>query len=221
MNSVELRMPAVSRLFEKAPAVAYYWMRAHLRNNLFTHRREWLASKSTKFGRGGGGVKVLQVSDGEPSTVASKDVAYSVAPAARRMPPAAASQGLAQLRAQAFTGSEVLRVHQEGAIIRKKSKLLAVPVRTRPATPAAWKRRNPGKKLVLGFSNGKPRLVEKSKTKRGKVKLRTRFLLVPSVKMDETLRFYESWDSLQQQRDNDFAKVSDRILKDIADGLTS
>jgi len=56
------------------------------------------------------------------------------------------------------------------------------------------------------------------KTKVVRDKLRRRFLLLKSVDMKPTLNFYESWDALGPERAQEFSRISDRILKDIARG---
>lgn len=200
-----------------APAATYYWVRSYLSTSLFAHRKQWLASKSTRFGRGGSGVKVSRVQDGEPPIVRPRDVIFFVAPAARRVSPENAAVGVARLRAEVFTGSEVMQAHQEGAVIRPIGQWLALPV-GRERSVAAWRKKNPRAKLVL-IKGVKPRLAQRTKTKRGKVKLRTKFLLVKNVTLPKTLQLYESWDSLDSMRSADLGRVADRILKDVANGL--
>jgi len=38
------------------------------------------------------------------------------------------------------------------------------------------------------------------------------------VNMDPTLNFYESWDALGGERNQEFSRIADRLTKDIARG---
>jgi hypothetical protein len=233
----------IQKGFEVAPSTSYYWLHGYLLGTLLTHRTRWLAAKSTRFGRGDDrskAIKVWRINEA-PAGFQQNWVVYKLSPDEKRIPnPSAARAALQALQASAFAGSVALEVHQFGTDIDVGSKWLAIPLRTRPGSPKRWRARNPGKHLVVvpdPISKDRLYLAERiryrgrrkrgvvpsdpTKTKVVRDKLRRRFLLVHRIEMERTLKFYDSWDQQAGERDAQFRKISDRILKDIADGKSS
>lgn len=217
----------VRKVFAGMPMVAYFWFRDFLFRSFQRHRMRWFAAKGTRFGREGG-IQVWPINDG-PSAPGNNDVVYSVKPEARRQPDRyLAEAGLEQLRADAFTGNNVLPVHEFGRDIRSPD-WMAIPVRTTEGSPSAWRANNPGKTLVARPSrrDGKILLYEvQQKRGRGRPRagaiprerLRLRFLLTHAVDMKPTLKMYDTWDRLQQDRDELWGEAADKMLRDFERG---
>jgi len=211
--------------FAKAPATAYYWLRGYLGGCFVDHRRYWLANKGTRFGRAGQGskaTKVFPLNQAPEGALRDNWVVYQTNPKQSRVTPEQAPDALKQLSGSAAAGSLVLQLHQEGGELHS-SKWMAIPIRTRPGTPAAWRAANPGKVLIVLADPGRPNrlfLAERIRRKHHD-HLRKRFLLVKSVKLKPTLRFYESWDALEQERAKNLAFCADRIQQDIARGKST
>lgn len=222
--------------FRRAPSSSYYWLRGFMGGELLRHRNTWLRGKGTKFGRGADGVKVHRLNEG-PAAPADKDVIYRVLPKDKRIrEPVSAGRALNLLEASAFAGSVVLRVHQHGEkVAARPDGWMALPIRTRPGSPGAWRARNPGKVLISRPSRRDPNrllLLERSRVagrgrpragqrRRRTERLRLRFMLVKSVQNRPTLKFYETWDALRAARDAEWSKIADRLVKDIARGVTT
>lgn len=220
---------AVGRVLDQAPKVAYFWLRNYLGQILGKHRQVWLRAKGTRFGRGANAIRVLRVNErmGAPGPL---EITYQVQPdAARAGSPGEARRMLDQLRGDIYTGNLVLPIHEFGTDIRS-SRWMAIAVKTRPTTPAAWRRRNPKKTLisrpgrrgnVLLYEvqrtrgRGRPRKGEPPRTKE---RLRLRYVLTRSVQMDPTLRLYGTWDSLRGQRDQAWKRTADRMVRDLERG---
>jgi hypothetical protein len=207
---------------------------------LLKHRVQWLAAKGVRFGRGDDkskAIKVWRINEA-PEGFQDNWVVYRVQPDQKRIQnPGAARAALQSLTATAFAGSIALEVHQFGTDIDVGQTWLAIPLRTRPGSPKLWRERNPEKRLVVVPDPNDPSRLflaeriryrgrrrkgvvarDQDKTKVVRDKLRRRFLLVHRLEMDRTLNFYDSWDQQKGERDAQFSKISDRILKDIADG---
>lgn len=225
--------------FRRGPSTVYYWLRGYLGGAFIAHRTYWLRAKSTKFGRGGANsraTKVFRLNEAT-GTPRPNHVVYSVTPTAKReRDPARAAAALQQLQGAAFAGSIVLEVHQQGRDITSP-KWMAIALRTRPKTPAAWRAKNPAKRLITIRDAKNPNrlyLAERQRklaprpagakatgSKRRRVKrdvLIRRFLLLRRVDMRPTLNFYESWASLAGDRAREFSNISNRILQDLANG---
>lgn len=226
--------------FARAPSSSFFWLRTFLFSSMLAHRTYWLKAKSTKFGRGSDkskAIKVWRINEAPKTAPKPNWVTYRVHPDQKREPDAKrAAALLPTLAGEAAAGSIVLEVHQKGTDIRVPD-WLAIPLRTRPRTPKAWRKENPGKVLVTIPDKARPDrlyLAERiryrgrraagvtprqpEKTKVVRDKLRRRFLLLKFVEMDPTLNFYESWDQQEGNRAKDFAKIGQRILEDIARG---
>jgi hypothetical protein len=241
----ELKTKEIEGLFDKAPSPSYFWLRDFLGQQFGRHRNKWLRAKGTKFGRPSkGGVNVPQLNQGPPGTPPPNFVVYRVEPKDKRFRnPRAATRALNQLGAAAFTGSFVLRIHQFGEDIVSTRKLMAIPVRTR-GTPKEFRARSKNPLIALPARGGtaKALLYERKRvragtrtrlrrTKRGKIarsqpktkvdRLRLRYVLTRRAEMDETLKFYDTWGAMKPERDRAFKRAADRIVRDIARGVTS
>lgn len=237
-NDQFLQVTIDLRQFEKqmreAPSVVYFRLRDFLGATFGKHRQQWLRQKGTRFGRGGAGgrgIRVFKINEG-PTSVADNEVAYHIRPTEQRLPdPASARRGLSQLVAEAFTGNQILPVHEFGRDIRS-SRFMAVPVKTRPKTPKAWLAANPDKRLVWRPSKTNPGtlVVYEVQRKRGRgrprkgepprvqERLRLRFIWTRFVDMKPTLRMYETWDQLASYRGDRFRFAADAIVRDIEGG---
>lgn len=238
---LDVDLEPLARAIEKGPQTSYFWLRTWMFSSLLEHRTKWLKSKSTKFGRGKNGIKVWGINKAPQGGQDDKWVVYRVTPDAKKQTSRrAAEKALSQLRAEAYAGSVALEVHQLGTDIDVGSNWLAIPVgkvtKNNPRSPKKWRAKNPGKQLVTVPDPRRPDVLylaepkryrgrrqkgRKQRNRRKKVVRTTliwRFLLVHRVENDATLNFYESWDGLKSARQTDFARISDRILKDIARG---
>jgi hypothetical protein len=225
----------VQRVIHAMPKVAYFWLREFFGRSFGLHRKQWLATKSTRFGRsteGGKGIRVGNVGHGS-GPLAPNEVRYSVQPTEARQPNrAAAVDGLRRMQAEIATGNEVLGVHQFGATMKPVRRIgLFVPVRTVPGNVRRWRKKYPNKKLLMLPSkrDKSERLIYEVTKKRGRgrprkdgtesrtvEKLRLRFLVKRAVVVKPTLKFYESWDSGASVRTKLFADVADKMLRDLA-----
>lgn len=219
----------------RAPVTVYFWLRNYLGSAFGKHRQQWLRDKGTKFGRGGAGskaTKVWPVNEG-PASPQPQDVTYSVLPRDVRVSERDAAKGLRSLAGEAQAGSLVLRVHEFGQTI--SGKLMALPVRTRPGSPAAWRKANPSKTLVAkpgrggqvllyertrkpGRGRAKPSADGKPSKRRQTEKLRLRFILTRRVTNRATLHMYDTWRKLKAYRDQQWKRALDRIEADFNKG---
>ncbi len=233
--SVRVDVSSLERAMLRAPGVVYFWARNFLGSVFGKHRQQWLRQKGVKFGRGGEGsraIRVFGVNEG-PDRPEDHQVVYHVRPKeARAGAGGSAVRALHDLRAEASTGSTVLAVHEFGTDIRSQ-RWMAVPVKTRPGSPKAWRERYPQKELVLRPGRGgKLLLYEKRKVgARGrprkdqpapqKERMQLRFILTRFVEMDPTLRMYDTWDQLAAYRAQQWQRATERIERDLARGRTS
>tara|TARA_R110002073_G_scaffold326370_1_gene506157 strand:+ start:9558 stop:10337 length:780 start_codon:yes stop_codon:yes gene_type:complete len=237
--SVTIDARVVAKVIARAPKIAHFWLHGFLRKSLLDHRIAWLKSKGPKFGRRGKdgqsrAIKVHRINEG-PNTPREDDVIYRMMPKSQRVGSVKeALAGLNQMSAEAFAGSRILRVHEEGEDIRSKD-LMAIPVKTRPGTPKKWLAKNPNKKLELRPSKkrkGEAVLYEVTKKRsrgRGRPrkgaplpvlreKLRLRFILTRSVDMEPTLNFYGMWGQLRSQRDQLWRGAAERMERQLQKG---
>jgi hypothetical protein len=235
---VKLDFGAVADVIAKAPKIAHFWLQGFLHRSFVLHRLEWFKRKTTQFGRGGGGGKGIRVSpvNQGPASPTEQDVVYRVTPKQQKAASVtAAIQGLEQMSGEAFAGSQVLKVHEFGEDVHagKRRRFLAVPIKTRPGNPAAWLQKYPGKKLELRPSKKHPgegvlyevtKVRGRGRPKKGqdlpalREKLRLRFVLKRVVDMKPTLHFYDTWDQLQEQRDQLLRGAADRMHKQLQEG---
>lgn len=232
-----LRVTIDTTVFEQqmrfAPTVVYYRVRRFLMAAFGKHRQQWLREKGTKFGRGSDprSIRVFRVNEG-PSSPGPNQVVYHVRPGAERINnPSAAEAGLRAMVGEAFTDNEILPVHEFGRDIRT-SRLMAIPVKTRPGNVQDWKRANPDKRLEFRPSKKHPgegvlyevmRKRKRGRPKKGEAptfteKLRLRFILTRFVRMQPKLRMYESWERLAGYRQKAFSITADGIVGDIKAG---
>jgi hypothetical protein len=238
--SVAVDFAEIQAVMDRAPKIVHFWVRGFLELSFIRHRLEWLRRKGTRFGRRsdsstGNAVRVYPVNAG-PAAPKPSDVIYRVDPKEQRAPSVqAAIAGLKTMRAEAFAGSLVLRVHEFGEDVRagKRRRFLAVPIKTRPGSPAEWVKKNPGKKLELRPSKkfpGEGALYEITKVRgRGrprkgqtlpvlKEKLRLRFVLKRIVDMKPTLHFYDTWGQMKEQRDQLWRGAADKMAAQLQKG---
>ncbi len=221
-----------------APMICYFRMRDYFKFMLIRHRAYWLSTKSGGFGRGGGDAgEPIGVSRVQSEREVSKpnEVIYVIKPEAKRASsPREAEILLNRMAATINTGNLVLEVHEEGKDI-KTPNLMAIPVRTglgkagrgQKVTPDNWRKANPGK--VLTLRKGKRGMMflyevvpvfSRANKRKGIEKqhiqdrLRMRFVLTRKVEMDPTLRFYESWDSLENYRQQQWQAMMGKIDAD-------
>lgn len=240
---IQFRMDTrpIAKAIDAAPSATYYWLRSYLRGAFIGHRDAWLQGKNTRFGRGGENsraIRVFRIDEAPAGAPQDNWVVYDVRPRDKRVRDASQARvALGQLQGAAHAGSIVLRVHQFGEDLHSAGKLLSIPIRTRPATPKAWRAKNPGKDLIARAAKNNPNTVllyEVTRTRgRGRprkdgtssAKLverwRLRFLLRRHIDMRPTLNFYETWQAGAAERDRQFRFVADRILKDMAHGVTA
>lgn len=181
------------------------------------HRLEWLRTKGLRFGRGGQGILVKRVGEGGRS-VGPKEVGYYLPPKDEPASDGEARAMLADYNAEIFTGNIVLPIHQFGEDIRS-SKYMAIPVKTSPGSPEAWRARNPGKDLIAKWNKRKGQLrlmeVEPATTPGGRTRLRTRFLLTKFVDMKPTLKFYETWEAQDGERQRRWTDAVDKLFANL------
>lgn len=242
--TVTVDVAKLQEVFARSPKIVHFWMHGFLELSFVRHRLEWLRRKGPKFGRRSEGgtsraIKVYEVSRG-PASPTDTDVVYNVSPKEQRAPSVdAAVRGLREMRAEAFTGSVVLRVHEFGEDVHagKRKRYLAVPIKTRPGSPAEWLAANPGKKLEYRPSKkfgphmpgqgGEAVLYEVTKVRgRGRPrkngtlpelreKLRLRFVLKRLVDMKATLHFYDTWESMKAGRDQLWAGAAAKMWQQL------
>jgi hypothetical protein len=228
----------VERSIEVAPRTTYYWFRRWLTTAFWEHRKHWLATKKTSFGRGKDAIKVWGVNKAPAGAVDPKHVVYRIAPIAEKFPTAKlARRALPKLKAEAFGGSVALGVHELGTDISVPN-WLAIPMRTRPRSPKTWRAKYPGRVLITREDKDRPDrlwLMEVKRyrgrrqdgrqpakgSRRKKVvryKLIPRFVLVKKLDMKPTLNFIDAWSGLASARQKDFASICSRIASDVARG---
>lgn len=196
----------VTAAMRRFPATVYERTRSFVFRAFLDHRDAWLRQKGPRFGRGGRGIKVHRVGEG-PAVLGPKDVTYEISGPRRVSSDKEGAEQLAKFSARIGTGNLVLKIHQEGTDIASAG-YMALPLRTRPGDPAAWRARYPDRKLVARpIRGGKLLLFEVKalgKRKRAAEERRyqwiPRFLLTRRVDMRPTLRFYETWTELERER---------------------
>lgn len=235
---VDIDTTAAELSIQAAPKVSYFRLRDYFFKMLIRHRAYWLSTKSSGFGRGDGdagdpiGVSRVQ---SERESSKPNEVLYVFQPAQKRAGTAREAELLLnRMSANISTGNVVLPVHEFGTDITS-SKYMALPVRTRlgkrgrglKVTPENWRKANPDKTLTLRKGRaGKLFLYEvvpvysRANKRRGITKehvqdrLKMRFVLTKRVEMDPTLRFYESWDSLEGYREREWGVALNKIQQD-------
>lgn len=229
----DVQSAALSRLFDSAPSVAYYWTRRALFGVLLDHRLQWLRTKGARLRGGERGVKVRRVGDNATDgDLQDRDVGYNVHGPERVA--YGARDSLALLGAEVFTGSEALEALETGAKITARGRMLAIPVRQRQPSMGDWIRsRNPSIRYVRSKRDpstvlvyerlfkrrrGRPRDDESAfplqQRRRGKLQ----YVLRREVDLDPVLRFYSTWDGQSAGRAERMSGLVDRIVKDLQAG---
>lgn len=228
--NVKVDVAPVLAVLRESPKIVYFRARDYLFQVLLQHRKLWLGIKGNKFGRGGGGkgepIRVRQINDGK-GPAQPNDVAYVVSPSEKRVPSTeAAVTMLGRLSADIFTGNVILPIHEFGTDIAS-STWMAIPVKTRPGSPARWKAKYPDRRLraLPSKINNNVPLYEVSdvrargRSKKGeqpatKERLRLRFILTKRVDMKPTLHLYDTWDSGIKERDELWAAAASKMQSD-------
>lgn len=228
--NVTVDVAPVLSVLREAPKIVYFRARDFMFQILLQHRNQWLAIKGNKFGRGGGGkgepIRVRQINDGKGPALPN-DVAYAISPSEKRAPsPEAAATMLGKLSADIFTGNVILPIHEFGEDIASAN-YMAVPVKTRPGSPARWRAKYPDRRLraLPSKINNNVPLYEVSDVRaRGRVKkgeqpvtrerLRLRFILTKRVDMKPTLHLYDTWDVGYAERDKLWAAAASKMQSD-------
>lgn len=239
---VKLDTEPFERGMRVAPVATYFWLRDAYGQAFGKHRQQFLRQTGVRFRAGRSGIKVPPVNK-EPHR--SNHVTYSVTPTEQRR----ADAPIAQLHGQAFATSEALESLEKGStILPRNATKLALPIqlpgqRRIRRGPRALARSLPKKsRLITIERNGKLFLAERIRerkgtrvraelTKTGKVRKRQRativerliprYLLVDKVKLPAALGFYRSWDDQLGVRTQIVRRAADRLIKDIARGVTT
>lgn len=232
---VTVDVKSVERVISLSPKIAHFWLQGYLHRCFVLHRLDWLKKKGTQFGRRGSdgnskAIRVYPVNEG-PDSPREEDVVYRVQPREQKASTVAeAVAGLQSMKAEAFAGSVVLRVHEFGEDVRSRYGFMAVPIKTRPKTPQKWQEKNPDKRLEFRPSKKFPgegvlyevtKLRGRGRPKKGETapalreKLRLRFVLKRMVDMKPTLGMYRTWDELAAQRETLWRGAADRMAKQL------
>lgn len=235
LMSFRIDATGLQAVIDGMPKAAYFSLRDFLGRAFLQHRKRWLATKSTKFGRGsknGRAIRVTQLNEGS-GALADNEVRYTVLPKERRMPtPAAAAAALKLLEGDVGTGNKVLEVHELGTDIVSADPMY-IPVKTRPGDFGDWRRANPNKQLLflpskrdnktLVYEVIRRRVRRKRDPATGKLvgeggtreTLRLRFVVTKRVEMKPTLKLYDSWDAGASERDQLFTQAANRMQSDL------
>lgn len=251
-GSVEVLARSVGRTIEAVGPLMFRHYRDAVGRVFGRHRREWLTRTLAKFRANGmrAGPIGTSVKPANPGD-ARRRFFYNVTPAAKTLPPGTDLRvALDSIRGETYSGSEVAEGLEFGGTFRALGgKFLAIPIgvtldslgRPKPrwATPAAFARTSPTKKLVALRLDGTLKLyqVVSGRTKaaqqtpgavsrladrpRGRGLARAllpAYQLVRSVTRRKLLRFYATWDELQADRDQVFRQAHDRVLGDLPNG---
>lgn len=192
----------------------------------------------------GKGIRVPQVNEAS-GPLHPQEVRYTVEPAERRMPTSKqARAGLEVMRAEVATGNLILQLHQFGGDIRSARPMFLPTRGTRPGDFQEWRRANPDKQLRFLPSkrgDGKTLVYELQHKARirslnrsqaaalgGRLapaptgtgtlrwqKLKLRWVLTTHVRMRPTLRLYESWEQLANERDKAWSQAADKMIADL------
>ena len=226
-----------------APAATYFWLRDAFGQAFGKHRQAFLRQTGVRFKAGRFGIRVPPVNK-EPVHKPNQ-ITYTVTPVEQRRTDAP----IAQLQGTAFATSEALESLEKGATITpKQGQKLALPIqlpgqRRIRRGPRAFAASLPKKsRLVTIRRNGKLFLAERVRERKGvrvrpeltktggqrKTQRKTvverlipRYLLVDKVKLPAALGFYRSWDNQVADRAAVMKRAADRLVKDIANGITT
>lgn len=237
--------------FAVGPSATYFWMRDFFFRTAVAHRVGWLRRKGVRFGRRDVSIKVPRVNEAGNTPDSNVVVYRVLPQARRIRGIGPARQGLRELLLSIHTRSDVLRSHEFGAKIRpRRGTRLAIPIapteggrRTR-FSPREFRARHPKAVLIARRSRkgGAIILFERvrkragvrtrmRRTKTGKLtrsqpktkvdRLIPRWALITTQTIRPRLRFYDTWDSNRGDRDRAFSRAADRLLKDLARGITT
>lgn len=242
--SIKIDAEPFVRGFRAAPVATYFWLRNATERAFEDHRRAFLRQKAVRFNSGARGIKVPPVNADRAHR--SNQITYRVDPPEKRRTDAP----IREIAGTAFATSEALAALETGATITpKKGEFLAIPIlipgrKNVKRPPSRYARALPKKSRLITLRSRSGALViyerirerkgtrvraELTKTgKRRKTQRATfrdrlipRYTLTRSAKLPAALSFYRSWDGQRQARDRIFANAADRLLRDIAKGITT
>lgn len=145
--------------------------------------------------------------------------------------PKSAAAGIPRIRGEAYTNRPAMAAHEKGATIRARGKLLRVPIRI-PGTPQPGR----GRRIVRRTADGRRILFEVVRrrtgerqrpefSKSGKLRktqrktledqLVPRAALRESVQLKPRLRFHSTWDSLEGDRAQKFARAASKLVAEV------
>lgn len=183
------------------------------------HRMAWLRLKGNKFGRGTGkSIRVKRVGEGMDS-VGPKDVVYSLPPKDKPVTDGEARALLADYSAAIYTGNVILPIHQFGEDIRS-GRYMAIAVNgNKIGSPAAYRAKYPGRKVVAFRSKRHPGefvLRRKVRARKGiPAAYETLYRLTKFVDMKPTLKFYETWEQQESEREQRWKDAVDSIYANL------
>lgn len=227
-----------------APVATYFWLRDAVGAVFGRHRRDWIRQKRIKFGSRKAGIRVGKVNERLPND--HRSVIYRVDPAEQRRKDAPVDE----IHGETYTHSEALESLQKGTTIKpKRGQFLAIPIKPRQGravrrSPREFRKRmrKSSRLLYLENKRGTPFLAERvrkrtgqrrraERTRTGRVRknqrktfrdtLIPRWALVRAVRMPKALGYYETWDRGAGDRDRTMKRAADRLVKDIANGITT
>lgn len=233
----------------EAPRTVYFWIRDAYFRVAVKHRTTMLREGSIRINRrpsknNPDPVQAPRVNETTGASI-DRDVLWNVRPLERRRPDAP----LDQIELDIATGNDILPTHEFGdTIYPAETRLLPVPIKAPGAkrrtsrSPGAFRRAKPKAVLIvrksertgtlLLFERVRKRTANRRRlrrTKSGRVSksqprvyvdtLIPRWALLPAVRVGARLKFYQTWDKLQQDRGAIFRKAAERIIRDIAKGI--
>lgn len=242
--SLDVPWKRLDAFFLAVPASTFYHFRDTLGGIFGSHRREFLARTLVDL-KGHGDKKGLRVQDMKTSKQRARGFAgtrsffYSVLPRSKKWRPGFT---LDKIQAESFTHSKVALAHEQGGqFLPKLGRFLAIPIGAtlrsdgqvipKFSTPRRFlrgpeketltlpKRGAPGQRIIWWnrvaerTASGQP-----SRRKGAKRRWEPAYFLVPSISLDQRLRYISTWDALAGDRTRRFRKMLGRIAVDVAAG---
>jgi hypothetical protein len=227
-------VPEVAGMFARSPAVAYRYLRDAVGGAMGSHRREWLSSARVAFKPGG--MRAGQITSRASEAAgfdAKRTMFYRVSPEAKTVQEGQ-QVSVDSISAESFTTSRAAAGLQTGgSFVAKGGKRSAIPigitrdsggrVKARWFTPKAFQRGKRKKDVIaLPTKSGKGVILFwRQYSGRGKgrtSRLLPAFNLVPGVRRQARLQYYETWDRLKANRDQRFGTALEKIEKDLVHG---
>lgn len=206
----------------KAPMAAYRHLRGYLYGSMIEHRIAWIRRRKPRM-------KVGRIGERVNGRFA---VGYTVPPDKVAASPADAVDKLERFFGEAYTNSVVLPVHEFGARITSRGKLMVIPIassvrsKRAPSNPREFQRKYPNKRLrvlprrgggKVVFEQQKKVVAQRVATREKIRKLKPLFALVPKVRNKPNLKFYRTWDQLEAARRLKWKDRARRMVEDMAE----